>query len=348
MNHKKDIILITGCTGRIGFRCTERFSKEHQIIGIDVFLVGHLPGIDLVGIDLASEKNIEENLDLIKERFGPRILSVIHLAAYYSFTKGHWAQYQRITIDGTKNLLKGLLKRFEIKQFIFSSSMLVHAPCKKGEKITEDSPLEPKWNYPKSKVITEQLIHELHGQVPYVILRIAGVYDDKCHSIPLANQTQRIYENQLEAHFFPGDLSHGASFIHLEDLVDAICLVVKKREELPSELVLLLGEPTTMSYRDLQNAISQALYGKDIKTYRIPKIIAKIGSWCMQSLPFFKKGFIQPWMISMADDHYELDISKAKKYLGWEPTHTLKETIPKWVSFLKAEPRVWYDINKLH
>jgi len=201
MEEKKDIILITGCSGTIGFRLAERLVSEYQIVGVDVFLVGHLPGIDLVGIDLASEKNIEEHLDLIKERFGNKIVSVVHLAAYYNFAKGNWSKYQKITIDGTKNLIEGLLKRFEIGQFIFSSSMLVHAPCKKGEKINENSKVDPKRNYPKSKVITEDIVRNLKGKVPYAILRIAGVYDDECHSIPLAHQTQRIYENKLRISF---------------------------------------------------------------------------------------------------------------------------------------------------
>ena len=343
----KDIILITGCTGRIGFRCTEKFVKEFQIIGLDVFLIGHLPGVELLGVDLASPQNIEENLDLIREKFGNHIIAVIHLAAYYSFTKGHWSSYQNITINGTQNLLKGLLQRFEVEQFIFSSTILVHAPCNKGEKITEESPLEPKWNYPKSKVITENLIHELlHEKVPYVILRIAGVYDDKCNSIPLAHQVQRIYENQLEGHFFSGDLSHGSSFVHMDDLVEAIYSTVQKRKELPPELVLLIGESRTMSYDELQKEISRKIYGKEWKTYQVPKFLAKIGAW-IQGL-FIKESFIQPWMISIADDNYELDISKAKKYLNWKPKRNLKDTIPIWIECLKKEPKAWYDLNKLH
>jgi len=348
MEEKKDIVLITGCTGTIGFRCAEKLSFEYKIIGVDVFLVGHLPGIDLVGIDLASEKNIEEHLDLILERFGNKIASVVHLAAYYNFSKGGWKKYQQITIDGTKNFIEGLLKRFEVGQFIFSSSMLVHAPCKKGEKINELSPIEPKWNYPKSKVITEDIVRGLKGKIPYVILRIAGVYDDECHSIPLAHQTQRIYENKLEAHLFPGDLIHGAAFVHLEDAVEAIYLSIQKRKELPEELVLLIGEPNTLSYGKLQEAISKEIFNKKWKTYQIPKLLAMVGAWIKQHIPFVKKGFIQPWMIPMADDNYELDISQAEKYLGWNPKKNLKDTIPKWIDLLKREPLAWYDINKLN
>ena len=137
--------------------------------------------------------------------------------------------YNKITVQGTERLLKGL-QQFQVEQFIFSSTMLVHKPQNPGTKITEDSPLTTAWGYPKSKVETEEMIHKLRGDIPAVILRIAGVYDDRCHSIPLSNQIQRIYENQLEGHVFAGDVSHGASFVHMDDLVDAIDLCVQKKK----------------------------------------------------------------------------------------------------------------------
>lgn len=344
---EKELILITGCSGFIGFECIQKLQERFHIIGIDVILVGHLPGVDLIGIDLGSPTSIKENVKLIRERFGNKIHSVIHLAAYYSFTKGHWAQYESITVNGTKTLFEELKENFEVGQFIFSSTMLVHAPCKPGEKITEESLVEPKWNYPKSKVVTENLLKEIHGEIPLVILRIAGVYNDICHSIPLSHQVQRIYEKDLEAHLFPGDLSHGAPFIHVEDLVDAICRIVNRKDQLENELTFLLGEEKTLSYGELQKKIGKLVWNKDWKTWQIPKFLGKMGAFFKKHLPFGKKQFIEPWMIEIADDHYELDLSKAKRLLDWEPKHSLESTLPKWIEMLKKEPVAWYDMNKL-
>jgi len=39
-----------------------------------------------------------------------------------------------------------------------------------------------------------------------VLLRVAGVYDDYCHSLPLSHQIQRIYERALTSHVFPGHI----------------------------------------------------------------------------------------------------------------------------------------------
>ncbi|MBX9744408.1 MAG: NAD(P)-dependent oxidoreductase, partial [Chlamydiales bacterium] len=174
---QKEVILITGCSGRIGFKAAERFSSDYQIVGFDVLLAAHLPGVELVAMDMATDKGVQEALDYVMKNYGRRIASVIHLAAYYTFATKWSSQYDRITVEGTRRLLKGL-QSFEVEQFIFSSTMLVHCPCNLGEKITEDSPLTTAWGYPRSKVQTEELIRKERGLIPAVILRIAGVYDD--------------------------------------------------------------------------------------------------------------------------------------------------------------------------
>lgn len=346
MGNERELILITGASGRIGFKSAECFSKRYQIVGFDVYLAGNLPDVEFVCVDLASDESVKEGLNHVKQNYGHKIASVIHLAAYYSFSTRHSANYDKITVKGTERLLKGL-QQFDVDQFIFSSTMLVHRPTRPGIKITEDSPLDPKWDYPLSKVKTESLIHQERGNMSTVNLRIAGVYDDHCHSIPLSNQLQRIFENQFEAHVFAGDISHGASFVHRDDLINALALCVEKRKSLPPELTLLIGEDMTFSYDQIQRMMQRLIYGKEWKTWSLPKSIAKIGAWLQEHLPFMKPSFIKPWMIDLADDHYELDISRARNILGWEPKHRLDQVIPKWIEELKRDPVMWYDENKL-
>jgi nucleoside-diphosphate-sugar epimerase len=239
------------------------------------------------------------------------------------------------------------LKNFEVDQFIFSSTMLVYKPTAPGIKINEDSPLDPTWGYPLSKVKTEELIHKERGSMRAVNLRIAGVYDDRCHSIPLSNQLQRVFENQLESHVFAGDISHGAAYVHMDDLIQAIALCVEKRKQLPEELTLNISEDVTFSYDQIQRMMQRQIFGKEWKTWSVPKPIAKIGAWAQEHLPFMKPSFIKPWMIDHSDEHFEMDISKAKKIIGWEPQHRVDKTISLWIEELRRDPIMWYDENKL-
>jgi nucleoside-diphosphate-sugar epimerase len=204
--------------------------------------------------------------------------------------------------------------------------------------------LEPKWDYPKSKVETEKILWTQRGKIPVTDLRIAGIYNDGCHSIPIAHQIQRIYEKQITSHFYPGDVTHGNPYLHLDDLVNAILKAIEKRKSLPSEIIINLGETDTMSYMELQQTIAELIYGKKWKTIIIPKWFAKAGAW-LQDL--FGNSFIKPWMIDIADDHMEIDISRAKELLDWQPERSLRNTLPKMIATLKANPEKWYKENKL-
>lgn len=82
-------------------------------------------------------------------------------------------------------------------------------------------------------------------------MRIAGVYDDRCHSIPISHQIKRIYEQRLICHLYSGDHTHGAAFLHMDDLVEALLLAVEHCNELPPVTRLLIGEPDTLSYDEL-------------------------------------------------------------------------------------------------
>lgn len=340
-------ILITGVCGRIGSSLAKMLASHYQVIGMDVCeSFNQEISIDYIFTNLCIKENVMDSLSDVRRKYGNRMLSVIHLAAYYNFTGGKWEQYESITIGGTRNLLDALVE-FEVEQFIFSSTMLVYAPCKLGEKIKEDSPLDPKWEYPLSKVKTEELLCDHPLKTKKIILRISGVYDNTCHSIPLSRQIDRIYKNHLESHFFPGNLNHGSSFLHMEDLVQLIKNVIEKRRELSDEEIFVLGEPNVVSYKELQHELGHLIHGKKWLTLRIPKWVAKLGTYAREKLPFLKKTFVKSWMIDLADDHYDLDISKAKRELDWEPVHKLRNCLPKMVDALKKDPKKWYKEHNL-
>jgi nucleoside-diphosphate-sugar epimerase len=343
----KGTILVTGSSGLIGAAVVNRLGDEYRVVGFDLKGPPHPPpAAECVCVDLTSDASVAAGLARLRHGYGERIDSVIHLAAYYDFSGEPSPKYDEITVRGTERLLRQL-KRFDVGQFVFSSTMLVHAPCQPDQRINEDWPLEPKWDYPKSKVQTEELIRDQHGAIPFVVMRIAGVYDDLCHSIPLANHIQRIYERRLTSRVFPGDISHGQAFLHLDDLVDSFAMLVRLRSKLPAELTLLFGEPETLSYNELQREFGSLIHGEEWETREIPKPLAKAGAWFQDYMPLTEEPFIKPWMIDLADDHFALDISRARRVLGWEPKRTLRGTLPKMIAALKADPVVWYCQNKL-
>jgi nucleoside-diphosphate-sugar epimerase len=352
MKPHQGIIIVSGSNGRIGDAVMRRLVRQHAaVIGFDRKAPKPAPpGCVHVSVDMTSDESVRDGLRLIREHHGLHVASVIHLAAYYDFFGAASTKYEQITVQGTARLLRELhAQNFQVEQFMFSSTMLVYRPGEPGEFINEDWPTEATWAYPASKVRTEQLIRDKRGNIPAVLLQIAGVYDDVGHSIPIVNQIQRINERQFTSRFYSGSTAHAQSFLHMDDLVDAIEQAVNRRATLPPETVVLLGEPEALSYDELQHTISRLIRGGGQETIAIPTPLApfaKVGAWVLDKLSG-GKSFIKPWMIDRANDHYALDITRARTLLGWTPTRSLRETLPKMVAALKADPVGWYRENDL-
>lgn len=341
---RQEVILVTGSSGLIGSNLIKRLTQKYRVVGLDRLGPPYPPPqAECVNFNIKDEGAIDAAMERIRYGYGSKIASVVHLAAYYNFQQENSPQYDEINVKGTRKFLKQL-QDFEVDQFIYSSSDLIYKPTEPGVAIHEDCPVEANWGYPESKIETEELIRKHRGKIPAAFLRIGGVYDDYGHSIPISQQIKRIYEKEFISHFYSGDVNHGDVFVHLKDVLDAIEKTIDKRSELPDEIPINIGEPKTPSYKELQDSLGELLHGKDWETYEMPKAVAKAGAWARDLV---SDPFVKPWMIDRAGEHYELDITRAKELLAWEPKHRVLDTLPKMVESLKKDPDKWYRENNL-
>ncbi len=345
--NKQPLVLVTGASGLLGAAICKNLAGDFQVAGLDVSEPDDaVENVAYFTVDVTDDRSITDALQAVCDQFGEHIASVIHLAAYYDFSGAPSQLYEEVTVKCTERLLKHL-QSARVEQFVFSSSMLVHRPLDPPAQISEDDPIEANWDYPQSKIEAEKTIQSARGNIPVVILRIAGVYSDDCNSVPLAQQIRRIAENRITSHVFPGNPSHGQAFVHIDDVVGAIRRIVERRHDLAAEETLLIGEPDTYSYDELQRTLGRLIHGEeDWTTQRIPKVVAKAGA-AVRAHASTDGTFIQPWMIDRADDNYDLDVSRAKEKLGWEPLHRLIDTLPQMVAALRDAPAEWYSEHGL-
>ena len=352
-DNAKPIVLITGAAGNIGTSLAGVLEDSYRVVGLD--RPGSKADFPLIVADLGDDKSVEQAIGQFRERFGDRIASVVHLAAYFDFTGEENPLYQSINVEGTRRLLRAL-QPLDVEQFLYSGTMLVHAPGEPGSPIDESQPIAPKWAYPKSKAAAEELIRAEHGDIPFVLLHLAGLYDDETAVPTLSNQIARIYERDLQSHFYSGPTHIGQSMVHRDDMLDAFKRAIDRRHDIPSGTVILIGEEGAVGYEALQDEIGYLLHGaEDWPTIRLPKAAAAAGAWAQHKLePVIPDAldqgeppFIRPFMVRMADDHYELDISRARELLGWKPKHRLKDKLPEIVAALKRDPKSWYEKNGL-
>ena len=347
----RPIILMTGGAGNIGTALARTLKRDYHIISLDIAEAAEAD--DSYRVDLTSARSVQGALNQLAGRHGRDIAAVVHLAAYFDFSGKESPLYDAVNVQGTRHLLEAL-SNFQVERFIFSGTMLVHQPGAPGRRTSEDTPIEPGWIYPRSKAETEAVIRELAGDMPYTLLRLAGLYDDKTCVPTLAHQIARIYERDLKSHLYSGDTGIGQAFIHLDDMIEAFRRTVERRNRLPQHNEILVGEDRTASYEALQNRLGELIHGKsEWRTLTVPAPIAKAGAWAEQRAePVIpddfdqgEKPFIRPFMIDMADDHYELDVSRAEQQLGWRPQRWILDDLEPIVEYLKTDPRAWYDAN---
>ncbi len=348
-------VLVTGAAGNLGRSVAAVLADGYRIVGLDRQAREEGPdgSHPIFAMDLGSDESVALALQAFRRAHGPRIACVVHLAAYFDFTGEDNPLYQSVNVDGTRRLLRAL-QGFEVGQFLYPSTMLVHAPCRPGEHIDESQALAPAWAYPKSKAAAEVVVREERGHIPSVVLRLAGVYDTQTMVPTMAHQMSRIYERDLQSHLYSGSMLVGQSALHRDDMLAALRLAVDRREQLPSGVEVLIGEADAIGYEVLQDTLGGLMHGSQTwLTLRVPKPLAAAGAWVQGQLepvvPDAIDGghapFIRPFMVAMADDHYALDIRRARDLLGWEPRHRLADELPNMVASLKADPAAWYAAN---
>ncbi len=347
------IVLITGAAGDIGTALIAALRERYTVVGLD--MRGKQAECDAFEVDLTRDDSVHDAMERFRERYGSHIASVVHLAAYFDFTGEDSPLYEQVNVAGTRRLLREL-QHFEVEQLLYPGTMLVHAPGKPGERIDEETPIEPRWAYPESKAAAEEVIRREHGRIPYVLLHLAGLYDEQSVVPTLANQIARIYERDLQSRLYAGTTSTGQAFVHKQDMTDAFVRAIDRRGQLPRDVVMLVGESDAPSYETLQNSLGELIHGdREWKTMSLPKWIAKAGAKAQlaaeplvpDAIDQGEPPFVRPFMVDLAGDHYELDTRRAYELLGWQPRHRLLETLPSIVRTLKHDPQQWYKRNRV-
>jgi nucleoside-diphosphate-sugar epimerase/uncharacterized membrane protein len=346
-DESRPVVIVTGSSGFLGSAVVRRLHGTYRVVGLDRYSPPHPPHqAECVCFDITDQASVDIALERVRFAYGDRIAACVHLAGYFDLSGEDDPAYDAVTVEGSKRLLKGL-QAFELEQFIFASTMLAHAPTEPGEPIDENHPLDPKFPYRASKVRTEKVLREERGEEKLVLMRPAGIYDDKGQSTFLTHQIARIHDRRFSGKVYPGDLSRGQAFLHLDDFLDAVERIVDRRANLPDVFPVLLGEADPIRFGELQRLIGRELHDEDWVTWNVPPQLAKLGAWTENRI-LGEDAFIRAWMVDISSDHYELNLSAAKKHLDWKPEHSLRDDMPGILQRLKEDPYGWYEANGLN
>jgi len=303
-------VLVTGNTGFIGAKlCSDlvkkgfevtalsRTQKDSQIISQD----DNTQNNKLVQCDILQETSLQETFKKIG-----KVDCVLHLAGQ-TFRKdlAYPQTYFQSNFIGTLNMLE-CCRIFNIKKFVFSSSMAVYGLSTNQYTpqylpVDEKHPVRPYDFYDISKYQAEQLCKFYSDRfgIKSVALRYSRVFGPQMVKGLIFQTVKKALANEPVEVF--GDVS--TDFVYIDDVINANIASIEK--EFPDLEVFNIGS------------------GEETTLHSICSTLIEL---CHSS----SKIIFQPEPKSK----FSLDISKAKKMLEYQPTK-VKEGLIECVDYIK-------------
>lgn len=292
-------ILVTGSSGFVGQRIVDVLRKRgHWIREFDF-----KKGEDI--LDIGQCKSACDSIDI-----------VLHLAAVLD---EHSPLLDKVNINGTENLIKAAVEN-KVSRFILMSSVGVYGDCEEIK--TEESELNPKTRYEKSKVLAEHLLNEYQELITINILRPAIILGQN-------EYWEKII--QLIKKDFPliGNGENKWQMIYITDLVNALVFVIEHKKAAGE--ILNIAEESPHSLKEVIIEIRKAL-GMNKNQKSVPTFIGKILAYFYLVIGklFGKKSIVSPEHLDRLTRGRWYSIEKIRA-LGWKPSYDTREAIARTV-----------------
>ncbi len=298
---QKKVIIITGASGLIGTALLSAFKnyKKYKVIGI---YNTNKPLIE-------SNNIIHFKGDLTRKSVWSDLMefnvdSIIHCAAKIpkSFDSPESEEVRLLNLKMDK--LAILYARKKNARFIYISSSSAYGLIM-GKVYNERCRLNPIGQYAKGKVETEKMILKRKGNLRYFILRISAPYGPHQRYTTIL---KIFIKNALRGKplKYYGTGSRTQDFTYVKDIAN-VCL---KAVESDKYGVYNIASGQSISMKDLAFLIKNLIQSKSI---------------------------VQAAQVPDPQETYrgKIDISKAKKILGWYPMYTLERGLSEFIEYIK-------------
>lgn len=301
-------LLLTGATGFLGSRLA-RFlhSKPDVCLSAVVRRRVEIPAarcFEVLGIDASTDwSNAILNQQV-----------VIHSAARTHIMKDKkadlLAEYRRVNVAGTLNLARQAAVG-GVKRFIFISSIKVNGEyLPRGQSFAADGGQAPENAYGISKWEAEQGLRQLAEKsgMEVVIIRPPLVYGPGVKG-NFASMI-KLVSTGLPLPF--GAIYNQRTLVSVDNLVDLINTCID--HPAAANQVFLAGDVKSLSTTELFRGVAKAM-GKPARLIPVPPTLLRLSAMLLG-----KKAVAQRLLESS-----EVDISKARNLLGWEPPISVEE-----------------------
>jgi UDP-glucose 4-epimerase len=307
-------ILVTGGAGFIASHVADRYiNLGHQVAILDDLSRGFRHNLNPRAVFYQGDIRDREFVEKVFSDVNPEVVN--HHAAQMDVRRGVREPIfdAGVNILGSLNLLETAVVH-KTRHFIYISTAGAAYGEPRQLPVPEDFPINPITPYGISKHTVEHYLYTfsfLYG-LPYVVLRYGNVYGPRQSSKGEAG-VFAIFCEQILAGAQPviyGDGNKVRDYVYIDDVVDANVAALDKG--IGEVFNIASGVPTT---DDQVFSLVSDLLGKPNSR---PRYVAR------------RPGEIE---------RIYLDISKAKRLLGWEPKVSLADAARHTVAFFQQTPQ---------
>ncbi len=311
---------ITGCTGFIGIHlCRRLLAEGHQLYGL-VRNRSKLPADVAAGMQL-----VEGDLGLFAKSGLqlPEVDVFVHLAAIVNGNSPE--MFMHYNHQAVSDILDRLNEQnWKLRRFLLFSSLAAAGPNITGRPLTENDMPNPVDPYGEAKLKAEELLAD--QPFPTTIVRppvVIGPGD------PAMLTVFKMVRNGLMP--LPAGKAQRLSYIDVDDLVDAILILVKEMSDL-NRLYFLTNE-SPLDTKQLARVIAEVMQ-KRVIFLPVPRSFM----WVLMKLSTFasklfgvKNVFDERTYKQMLIPSFVCTSSLFSRETGWKATCSLTETISKTV-----------------
>jgi nucleoside-diphosphate-sugar epimerase len=298
-------ILVTGASGFVGRTLRNKVASSSKFDVTGAVRSG-VQACDFAVGNLDGQTNWQLPLD-------DRDI-VIHTAARAHVMKDEvpdpLAEYRKVNVEGTLNLARQSAEA-GVRRFIFISSIKVNGEqTTQGKPFTADDVPAPEDPYGVSKLEAEAGLYEIASEtgMEVVIIRPPLVYGPGVKG-NFASMI-KLVEKGLPLPL--GAIHNKRSLVALDNLVDLIITCID--HPAAANQVFLAGDGQDVSTSELLRGVGRAM-GKPARLIPVPAGMLMFGAGLLG-----KKAVAQRLLGSL-----QVDISKARNLLGWEPPLSVEE-----------------------
>lgn len=258
---KKNISLVTGCSGFIGSHVAKELLKQgHEVIGIDDlsggFLINNPEGMKFIQGSVADVEFINKLFSIYQFDY------VYHLAAYAAEGLSHFIRHYNYqnNLLGSINLINAAVNQGTVKTFVFTSSIAVYGSNQTP--MTEALTPQPEDPYGVSKYSVEldlECAHRMFG-MNYIIFRPHNVYGENQNIGDPYRNVIGIFMNKImqgKPMTIFGDGTQTRAFSYIVDVAPIIANSVQIPEA--QNQVFNVGADTPYSVNDLAIQVAKAM-----------------------------------------------------------------------------------------